>query len=123
MTPYRVLVKYPNEYRTILVAMLSKNRTTGERRIFILDKPFGFGDDISYETARRVAHMMNSKGNSMIQSKYVIKKNDECTRYIVYREDGSTLPINYYIQSDCLIAALRDYIDRSDTVIQIIDVV
>ena len=121
MTPYRVLtVNNRTGTEAVLVSMLSKNPNTGERRIFIVDKwiPELFVN--SYEDKRRIAHKTVCASDCVFEAKYTMKRNDAETRYIVYASTGRKLPLDYYIQSDCLIGAMRDYIELSDY--RIIDV-
>lgn len=122
MTPYRVLAEDDSGNQTILVAMLSKDRTTGQRRIFIVQKPLSTLIVPSYEDKRRLAHALTTRGNSFIETRYLMRKNDEGTRYEVFDHNDRKIFMDYYIQSDCLLAALRDYLAYAQQALRIVDV-
>ena len=122
MSPYRVVVSkhdkrsnMVNEF--IFAAMLSVDRNTKERRIFIIDKPLPML--ATHEDKRRIAHKMTSALNSTILAKYIIKFNSDINRYKVHKcfphsSDSAYVLYNAeFTQSACLISAMNDYCDRN----------
>ena len=113
MSPYRVLVMNNAGHKTIMASMLSIDKKTQERRIFILNKPIPLGS--SYTDIIRVAHDMSNRKNSSIIAKYGIVSADNGRKYQVnrYMDDCAyTLDDIYYLQSQCLEAAMHDYCSR-----------
>jgi hypothetical protein len=118
MSPYRVLVKEKGESKAyrLLVAILSKDKVTGRRRIFICEKTLPKMWNATMEEIKQVAHMQVTRKNSLILAEYEIFKDDLGLKYKVVRRSGDfeALDKNQYIQSDCLIAAMEDYLSQKD---------
>ena len=120
MSPYRVSVTDKQCSGTmILAAMLSINKKTGDRNIYIIRKedPMLLSKH-GILTDRQIAHAQTTRRNSSILSTYRIFKRDD-KKYIVGRYDTYGNPLSYiddvyYIQSHCLEGAMQDYCNRNN---------
>jgi len=114
MSPYRLLVKEKgkNKSMRLLVAILSKDRITSRRRIFICEKSLPKMWNATQEEIKQVAHIQVTRKNSLILAEYEIVKDELGLKYKILRRSGDfeSLDKNQYIQSDCLIAAMEDYL-------------
>lgn len=114
MSPYRLLVRSSTGEVMVLAAMLSVDPKTGKRNIYIVEKivpPLFSYTDIELQ---EIAHKMTTAQNSYIQAKYVIIR-DGGYKYKTLRRDGSTISGNSkYLQSDCLLAAMHDYLEQNN---------
>lgn len=121
MSPYRVLVEketykvstglsYSSE-RFILASMMSVDKRTQERRIFIVQKLIPITEETSYAN---IAHALTTSKNSGILDRYQIQRPPRSRKYSVYRlgdigEPCREVARDIFIQSDCLIAAMEHY--------------
>ena len=113
MSPYRVLVSRPGcQENEIMAAMLSVDRVTNSRNIFITQKAVP-ADPKEKMTSKIVAHLQTGKNNSIILDKYqIIKdythKNNYKVRHFI---DGAFKILDEVelTQQDCLELAMKDY--------------
>lgn len=119
MSPYRVLVDSDGKPR-LIVAMLSVDKLTKRRRIFIVEKTLPHMWKATPEEIKHLAHMQISQKNTLTLAEYVIHKDDMGLKYSISRrnhECGMThenIANNQYTQSDCLVAAMNDYTTQND---------
>jgi len=124
MSPYRLLVTdaETREKEFIFSAMLSVDKKTGSRDIFIVQKLFmNFGDDVEGFSRAAIAHSQTTKKNSAIVGRYRIVKNDDGRRYTVSRIEQvnprfsveNTISDKEYTQETCLVAAMNDYLAQA----------
>lgn len=116
MSPYRVLVLRPGHDDTeIIAAMLSKDKVTEHRNIYITQKTVPT-DPTTELTSKVVAHLQTGKHNSIILDKYEIVK--DYTRRSAYKvrycKSGEILAQVELTQQDCLELAMKDYCSKHD---------
>lgn len=122
MSPYRVLARSEDGKHLVLAAMLSVDKKSQERRIFIVEKVVPiWGQEPKKERVEEladIAHAMVTRKNSSILAQYKIIKTEQMTKpYKVSRVTFSkTLYIlsgMQYLQSGCLVAAMEDFCIRA----------
>ena len=118
MSPYRVLVEIGNNSDTkVLSSMLSIDKLTGEKMIYIVDKLINDVKDDEYISPKLIAHTQSGKRNSDIVCTYKLVKEGYHT-YSVMRAYFSSeshqavwmnTSIKEFTQSDCLKSAMLHY--------------
>lgn len=120
MSPYRVLAKSDTGEVMILAAMLSIDKRTYNRNIYIIERPIPKLYSLDMDELRELSHNMTTAANSYILYKYTIFLVDGSNKYEIIDRGGSRLGVPpQYTQSDCLIAAMNEY--ANDNLITIID--
>lgn len=118
MSPYRVTVVQNSTHQSyVLSAMLSINKKTGDRNIYIIrkERPELFGT--ASLSDRQLAYSQTCRSNSSILSNYRIHTtaND---KYRIGRYNMAGACVSYihdveYTQSRCLASAMNDYCIRN----------
>lgn len=114
MSPYRVLVACPGRKDTeILSSMLSIDKVTQARNIFIIQKAVPTDPEVQF-TSKVVAHLQSGKHNSIILDKYQIDKDymSKRTYRVRHCKSNTTLTQVELTQQDCLELAMRDYCSK-----------
>lgn len=124
MTPYRVLAQDTDVHTSlgpqmrdvckIYSAMLSKDKITGMRKIYILFKPIPLG----YTTfdVKEIAHKMTTRKNSQIMREFIIEPFQSASGQTRYRVvdpdtyDRREIGDPQYTLSDCLVTAMHQYL-------------
>lgn len=122
MSPYRVLVRDQEGRHTVFAAMLSPDKKTGTRRIFIVEKivpVWGQEPEVDImESLRDIAHSMITKRNSSILAQYQIIKTEQLTKpyrvgRVSYRGIDYKVKGDWFLQSECLTAAMEDFCTKN----------
>lgn len=113
MSPYRVLISKSGSDNMILAAMLSVNKLTQNRDIYIIQKIIP--SESQMKTDKVIAHLQSSKRNTVILDKYEILKELEFRRCYRVRHISSLCILSdvELTQQDCLRAAMQDYCSRN----------
>lgn len=114
MSPYRVLVKFRGRSdEEVLSAMLSVDKTTQDRNIYIIQKAVPSDDLVM--THKTIAHMQSGKSNSVILEKYQIIKDYNLARaYRVKCCSTCESPLETeFTQQDCLKLAMLHYCEHN----------
>lgn len=108
MSPYRILAKNcTTGEKQILAAMLSIDKITKDRNIYIVDKVIPLGVTTMKDIVS-IAHRMTGVLNSTVLAKYTMKLDENEHKYYLV-EDVPEYNL-YHLQSDCLKAAMEDYL-------------
>lgn len=136
MSPYRVLASqsksmplgYHDNQPTaeVYAAMLSTNKNSGLKSIYILFKPYPLGFDVC--DAKKIAHKMSTQNNSQIVGHYIVEEVENHSRDTRYRlvwsersiaADGHSEYHRYHLDDlqytlhDCLVYAMHDYLGKN----------
>lgn len=113
MSPYRVLAQNRDEEDPfVLAAMLSIDKKTGDRNIYIVEKiSANSSDAVSY---RQAAYTYTCRKNSNILARYCIRRAKDTSKYTVIRCSlagnlQTTIFQEEYTQAACLSSAMHDY--------------
>ena len=112
MSPYRVLTQNKGEDPIVLSAMLSVDKKTGDRNIYIVEKISASSSDVV--SSRQVAYTLTCRKNSNILARYCIKRSHDTSKYIVIRcslagDLQTAIFQEEYTQAACLVSAMHDY--------------
>lgn len=115
MSPYRVLVLDKSGYEYVLQAMLSVDKLTQIRYIYIVAKTTT--DDMQESSKKAVAHRTSTRGNTIVLDKYEIHLAWlPVNRYEVWKE--ALHLSDEYTQSDCLRCAMQHYCNEANMLIK-----
>ena len=118
MSPYRVIVQNEDGRVYPMCAMLSKDKRTGVRKIYILEKLLPTLLNLTPTDIKSAAYEMNSKTNSVIHASYEIYKDDS-RMYAINRCTRAYSPVEKFfistsvrLLSECQRIAMEDYISN-----------
>lgn len=126
MSPFRVVAKDDNGTYYILASMLSVNKKTGQRNVYIVEKIVLGGiigeDGWDFES---IAYRQCTRKNSAIVGRYRITLNDDLIRYTLSRVTRKSGLLDFVdpikedcrTQGNCLTVAMDDFIANNNLVI------
>lgn len=121
MSPFRIVGIDADNKKYVLAAMLSTNKETGARKVYILHKPTPelLDNTESQISERDLAYAMSTKTNSTIVGTYIVNRTDHRTYELqrVRRSLGNNHLINIteHVSDDnktlfeCQKRAMEDY--------------
>lgn len=121
MSPYRVAVEGKDGKVKVFASMLSVNKNTGNREIYIVEKLVASLTDI-VEPTSNIAYRMTTKNNSQIVDSYIVNRTADLRNYELSRITGRigdifrsrTISEKERTLMSCMIRAMNNFLVEQD---------
>lgn len=121
MSPYRVAVEDKDGKVKVFASMLSVNKNTGNREIYIVEKLVASLTDI-VEPTSNLAYRMTTKNNSQIVDSYIVNRTADLRNYELSRITGRigdifrsrTISEKERTLMSCMIKAMNNFLVEQD---------
>lgn len=121
MSPYRVAVEDKDGKVKVFASMLSVNKNTGNREIYIVEKLVASLTDI-VEPTSNIAYRMTTKNNSQIVDSYIVNRTADLRNYELSRITGRigdifrsrTISEKERTLMSCMIRAMNNFLVEQD---------
>ena len=121
MSPYRVAVEDKDGKVKVFASMLSVNKNTGNREIYIVEKLVASLTDI-VELTSNIAYRMTTKNNSQIVDSYIVNRTADLRNYELSRITGRigdifrsrTISEKERTLMSCMIRAMNNFLVEQD---------
>ena len=121
MSPYRVAVEDKDCKVKVFASMLSVNKNTGNREIYIVEKLVASLTEI-VEPTSNIADRMTTKNNSQIVDSYIVNRTADLRNYELSRITGRigdifrsrTISEKERTLMSCMIRAMNNFLVEQD---------